>query len=89
LRSLLLKKTYLAPKGKSIAEEQQLLQINRNDIDKIKFNNILKQMPNIKGQWFNVQSPRCPSCGKVITEIKGINVEHLKIKCPYCGFQEF
>ncbi|MFW9880517.1 MAG: hypothetical protein ACFFG0_46200, partial [Candidatus Thorarchaeota archaeon] len=37
----------LAPKGKSIAEEQQLLHVNKKDLEKLKFNNMLKQMPNI------------------------------------------
>ncbi|MHA1932130.1 MAG: hypothetical protein ACW96X_06295 [Promethearchaeota archaeon] len=77
----------LAPKGKSIAEEQQLLQIGKKDIEKLKFNAMLKQMPNIKGQWFPEYSPRCPSCNKVIVEIKGFNVGLLKLKCPHCGYQ--
>jgi hypothetical protein len=77
----------LAPKGKSIAEEQQLLQIGKKDLEKLKFNAMLKQMPNIKGQWFPEYSPRCPNCNRVITEIKGLNVGLLKIKCPYCGYQ--
>ena len=77
----------LAPKGKSIAEEQQLLQVNKKDLEKLKFNNMLKQMPNIKGEWFIVSSPRCPNCKREITEVKGINVGSLKFKCPYCGHQ--
>jgi hypothetical protein len=77
----------LAPKGKSIAEEQQLLQIGKKDIEKLKFNAMLKQMPNIKGQWFPEYSPRCPNCNKVIVEIKGFNVGLLKLKCPHCGYQ--
>ena len=78
----------LAPKGKSIAEEQQLLQVNKNDSEKLKYNNILKQLPNIKGQWFPEYSPRCPNCNKLITEIKGFNVGFIKLKCPYCGHQK-
>ncbi|MHA2007974.1 MAG: hypothetical protein ACXABO_06430 [Promethearchaeota archaeon] len=77
----------LAPKGKSIAEEQQLLQVGKNDLEKLKFEAMLKQMPNIKGQWFPEYSPRCPSCNRVIVEIKGFNVGLLKLKCPYCGYQ--
>ncbi len=77
----------LAPKGKSIAEEQQLLQVGTKDLEKLKFNAMLKQMPNIKGQWFPEHSPRCPNCNKVIIEIKGFNVGLLKLKCPYCGYQ--
>jgi hypothetical protein len=78
----------LAPKGKSIAEEQQLLHVNKNNLDKLPFNNLLKQMPNIKGQWFPQYSPRCPNCNKIITEIKGFNVGLLKFKCPYCGYKK-
>ena len=77
----------LAPKGKSIAEEQQLLQVNKKDLEKLKFNNILKQMPNIKGEWILTHSPRCSNCKREITEIKGLNVGFLKFKCPYCGHQ--
>ena len=78
----------LAPKGKSIAEEQQLLQINRKDLEKLKFVDMLKQMPNIKGQWFPEYSPRCPNCNNLITEIKGFNVGLLKFICPYCGYKK-
>jgi len=77
----------LAPKGKSVAEEQQLLQIGKKDLEKLKFNAMLNQMPNIKGQWFPEYSPRCSNCNRIITEIKGLNVGLLKIKCPYCGYQ--
>jgi hypothetical protein len=79
--------TILAPKGKSIAEEQQLLRVNKNELDKEKLTNMLKQIPNIKGQWFPTYSPRCPNCNRLITEIKGFNVGFLKLKCPYCGYQ--
>jgi len=78
----------LAPKGKSIAEEQQLLRINKEDLEKLKFTKILKQMPNIKGEWVLTHSPRCSNCKREITEIKGLNVEFLKFKCPYCGYQK-
>ena len=78
----------LVPKGKSIAEKQQLLQVNKKDLEKLKYNNIIKQMPNIKGQWFPEYSPRCPNCNKLITEIKGFNVGFIKLKCPYCGHQK-
>ncbi|HEA70482.1 MAG TPA: hypothetical protein ENH98_01005 [archaeon] len=78
----------LAPKGKSLTEEQQLLHINKNYLDKNKINKSLKQMPNIKGQWFPEYSPRCPNCNKLITEIRGFNVGLLKFRCPYCGHQK-
>ncbi len=78
----------LAPKGKSIAEKQQLFQVGKKCLEKLKFNAMLKQLPNIKGQWFPESSPRCLSCNRVITKIKGFNVGLLKLKCPYCGYQE-
>ncbi len=77
----------LAPKGKSIAEEQQLLQVNKKDLEKLKFNSMLKQMPNIKGEWILTHSPHCSNCKREIKEIKGLNVGFLKFKCPYCGHQ--
>jgi len=77
----------LAPKGKSIAEEQQLFQVNKKQLDKVKFNNILKQLPNIKGDWIFTRSPRCSNCGKEFSEIKALNVWSFKFKCPYCGHQ--
>jgi len=78
----------LAPKGESIAEEQQLLQVNKKYLEKLKFNNMLKQIPNIKGQWFPVHSTRCPNCNKLITQVKGFNVGFYKLKCPYCGYKK-
>ena len=77
----------LAPKGKSIAEEQQLIQVNKKEVDKIKFYNMLKQMPNIKGQWFPEYSPRCPRCNKLFTKIKGFNIALYGYRCPYCGYE--
>jgi len=77
----------LAPKGKSIAEQRQIFQVNKKDLQRIKFESMLKNMPNIKGQYFLTQSPRCSNCGKEFTEIKGLNVGFLKFKCPYCGHQ--
>ena len=78
----------LGPKGKSLAEEQQLLNVNNKDLEGLKFNTMLKQMPNISGQWFPEYSPRCPHCNKLITEIKGFNLGLVKFKCPYCGHQK-
>jgi hypothetical protein len=80
--------TILAPKGNSIAEELQLFQVNKSDLDKLKFQNILKQMPNIKGQWFPEYSPRCPNCNRVIKQIKGFNLTFLEFTCPFCGYKK-
>ena len=78
----------LAPKGKSIAEEQQLLRINKDDLEKIKFNNMLKQMPNIKGQWFPTFEAKCPICDGMLTEIKDYGVGFRKLVCPKCGYNK-
>ncbi len=78
----------LAPKGISIAEEQQILQFQKNSQENLNINILLKDMPNIKGQWFPEYSPRCPNCNQLITQIKGFNVGLLKFKCPYCGYQK-
>jgi hypothetical protein len=78
----------LAPKGKSIAEEQQLLHINKDDLEKIKFNNMLKQMPNIKGQWFPTFEAKCPICNGMLTEIKDYGVGFGKLVCPKCGYNK-
>ena len=45
----------LAPKGKSIAEENQIFQINQNQLDKLKYVNTSGNMPNISGNWFPMQ----------------------------------
>ncbi|MFX0011453.1 MAG: hypothetical protein ACFE9R_14165 [Candidatus Hermodarchaeota archaeon] len=78
----------LTPKGKSIAEEQRLFPINENDLEKIKFNNMLKQMPNIKGQWFPIYEAKCPICGGMLTEIKDYGVGFGKLVCPKCGYKK-
>ena len=78
----------LAPKGRSIVEEQQLPQIKKNGLEKVNISEMLKEIPNIKGQWFPEYSPRCPNCHQLITRIKGFNVGLLKFKCPYCGYQK-
>ncbi|NHJ20544.1 MAG: hypothetical protein EAX91_06360 [Candidatus Lokiarchaeota archaeon] len=78
----------LTPKGKSIADEEHILKFNKKNLDKLKFYNMLKEMPNIKGQWFPDYSPRCPNCNKLITEIKGFNVGLASFICPYCGYKK-
>ncbi|MFX0135033.1 MAG: hypothetical protein ACFFDN_15435 [Candidatus Hodarchaeota archaeon] len=79
----------LAPKGKSIAEEQQLLHVNKNDLEKLNFNNMLKQMPNIKGQWFPTFEAKCPICNGMLTELKDYGVGFGKLVCPKCGYKKF
>ena len=74
----------LAPKGKSIAEEQQLLQINKKDLEKVQKINTLKQMPNIKGQWFPTFDVKCPICGGPLTQVYSREVG---LVCQRCGFK--
>ncbi len=75
----------LAPKGKSIAEEQQLLRINKQDLEKLKFVNTLKHMPNIKGQWFPTYDVKCPICNGPLTQVYAPEVG---LKCKTCGFKK-
>jgi len=75
----------LGPKGKSIAEEQQLLQINKADLEKLKFVNTLKQMPNIRGQWFPTFDVKCPICNNPLTQVYSPEVG---LKCKTCGFKK-
>ncbi|NVM18971.1 MAG: hypothetical protein HWN80_14750 [Candidatus Lokiarchaeota archaeon] len=74
----------LAPRGKSIVEEQQLLQINKKDLEKLKFINTLKQMPNIKGQWFPTSELKCPICNTPLTQVYSNEVG---LVCQNCGFK--
>jgi hypothetical protein len=78
----------LAPKGKSIAEEQRLLNINKEDLEKLKFNKMLKQIPNIKGQWFPTFEAKCPICNGMLTEVKGYGVGFSKLVCPNCRYEQ-
>ncbi|MHA1193371.1 MAG: hypothetical protein ACTSP9_13960 [Promethearchaeota archaeon] len=77
----------LAPKGISLTKEQQLIQANKNELDKIKFVDSLKEIPNIQGQWFFPRNPMCPVCKGLLIEkmdnIKG----YQKFFCPQCGYE--
>ena len=75
----------LAPKGKSIAEEQQLLQINKQDLERLKFVNTLKHMPNIKGHWFPTYDVKCPICNGPLTQVYAPKVGLI---CQLCGFKK-
>ena len=75
----------LAPKGKSIAEEQQLIQVDKKTLEKLKHINKLKQMPNIKGQWFPTSEVKCPICKGALTEVSDYKVGFV---CPRCGFKK-
>jgi len=75
----------LAPKGKSIAEEQQMLQINEKDLERVQFINTLKQMPNIKGHWFPTSELKCPICNGPLTQLYSNEVG---LVCQQCGFKK-
>jgi len=75
----------LAPKGKSIAEEQQFLQINKKDLERMKVINTLKKMPNIKGQWFPSSEVKCPICNSPLIQVYSREVG---LVCQQCGFKK-
>ena len=75
----------LAPKGKSITEEQQLLQINKQDLEKMKFVDNLKHMPNIKGNWFPTFDVKCPICNGPLTQVYSPKVG---LMCKTCGYKK-
>lgn len=77
----------LAPKGISIAKEQQLIQANKNELDKIKFVNSLKDMPNIQGQWFFPRNPMCPDCKGLLIEKINYEKDCQMLICPQCGYE--
>lgn len=78
----------LLPKGKSIAEEQQLLKPSKEDLQKLKFINTLKDMPNIKGEWFPSFDPRCPVCNGIMSELKDYKLGLRKLVCSKCGYEK-
>jgi len=75
----------LGPKGKSIAEDQQLLQINKKDLEKLQYINTLKHMPNIKGHWFPTFDVKCPICNGPLTQVYSHEVG---LVCQRCGFKK-
>jgi len=76
----------LGPKGKSIAEESQLFQFKKKDAEKLKYTNILKNMPNIQGQWFPTVKFRCSVCNNEISMVQNYAVVGVdSLVCPRCG----
>ena len=75
----------LGPKGKSVAEEQQLFQINKRDLGKLHYINTLKHIPNIKGQWFPTFDVKCPICNGPLTQVYSREVG---LVCQRCGFKK-
>lgn len=76
----------LAPKGQSIAQERQLFQVNREQVEKLKFFNTLQKTPNIAGQWFPYFKPKCPICNALMVDLKDYNVGFGQLICPNCGY---
>ncbi|MBD3213758.1 MAG: hypothetical protein GF311_14200 [Candidatus Lokiarchaeota archaeon] len=79
----------LGAKGKSIAEQEEIFQLNQNDLQKIKLANYLKNAPNIEGQWFPTFAPKCPICGATMKNLKSYRVGFGKLICPQCGYQKY
>ncbi|MFW9770747.1 MAG: hypothetical protein ACFFA2_12415 [Promethearchaeota archaeon] len=77
----------LTPKGKSIAEEQQLVRFNKQDLNESQLVKILKKLPNVEGQWFPNFTPRCPICNELMMGLNGYKVGFGKLICPRCGYK--
>ncbi len=77
----------LGAKGKSIAEEQQLFRFNKDYFNRLKISNVLRNMPNIQGQWFPAHKPRCPLCNGLLAEIQDYKIGFGKLICPQCGYE--
>ncbi|GAG87288.1 unnamed protein product, partial [marine sediment metagenome] len=58
---------------------------NDQDLDKLKFVNTLRQMPNIKGQWFPTSELKCPICNSPLTQVYSHEVG---FKCQTCGYKK-
>lgn len=80
--------TVLGPKGKSIAEGQQLFQANKNYLEKLNYLRALKDVPNIQGDWYPSYDPRCPICNSFMSEIKDYRIGFGKLVCPQCGYEK-
>ena len=80
--------TVLGPKGKSIAEGQQLFQANKNYLEKLNYLRGLKDVPNIQGAWYPSNDPRCPICNSFMAEIKDYKIRFGKLVCPQCGYEK-
>jgi ribosomal protein S27AE len=78
----------LGPRGKSIAEGQQLFQADKNYFEKLNYLRVLKDVPNIQGDWYPSFGPRCPICNSFMSEIKDYKVVFGKLVCPQCGYEK-
>ena len=78
----------LGPRGKSIAEEQQLFRADKNYLEKLNYLRALKDVPNIQGDWYPSYDPRCPICNSFMSEIKDYRIGFGKLVCPQCGYEK-
>jgi hypothetical protein len=74
----------LTPKGKSIAEDLQSTQFSKQQIQYLNFLNTLKEIPNIRGEWF--YAPRCPQCNQIMVRMRGEKKDSIRLVCPHCGY---
>jgi len=80
----------LSPKGKSIVQERQLFQLNKQQYDRMKFINMLKKKPNISGIWYPIYEPRCPVCNELLMDLSGLDLKVVfgQLICPRCGYKK-
>ncbi|MHA1293703.1 MAG: hypothetical protein ACTSQJ_13675 [Promethearchaeota archaeon] len=78
----------LAPKGKSIAEQNQIFQINKKYLEKLRYIKTLANIPNIQGYWFPNFAPRCPICNELLVGIENYRIGFGKLICPRCGYEK-
>jgi len=78
----------LTPKGKSIAEDYNRYQTDKNRLEKMKVFDILANKPNIQGQWFPSFEPRCPVCNELLTELQDYRLGFGKLTCKRCGYEK-
>jgi len=78
----------LGPKGKSIAEGQQLFRADKNYLEKLNYIRTLKNIPNIQGAWYPSSDPRCPICNSFMSEIKDYKIGFGKLVCPQCKYEK-
>ncbi len=75
----------LKPLGKSIAEDKRFAQINSKLVEKFKSINELKNLTNVKGEWFPSFVIQCPYCNKSMKSMQDYKVGLGKLLCPHCG----
>lgn len=78
----------LYAKGKSIAEEQKDLTFNKRYLENLRRADLLRSMPNIRGDWFPSYQPKCPVCNSFMTELDGYKVGFGKLICTKCGYEK-